>query len=55
LKAPSVHGISFSAVLILTLPVSPDNCAIDSSAHVTASHGASPSPPDSVSSLPLRI
>ena len=55
LKAPSMHGASFSAVAVSMLPVSPDNCAIDSSAHVTASHGASPSPPDSVDSLPLRI
>ena len=55
LKAPSMHGASFSAVAVSMLAVSPENCAIDSSAHVTASHGASPSPPDSVNSLPLRI
>ena len=55
LQTPSMHGASFSAVAVSMLPVSPDNCAIDSSAHVTASHRASPSPPDSVDSLPLRI
>src|SRR3979411_678697 len=37
LKVPSMHGASFSAVAVSMLPVSPDNCAIDSSAHVTAS------------------
>src|SRR5712671_4378071 len=45
LKAPSVHGISFSAVVVLMLPVSPVDCARDSSAHITASHWAAPSPP----------
>src|SRR3977135_3237189 len=55
LKAPSMHGASFSAVAVSMLPVSPDNRPIDSSVHVTASHWVSPSPPDSVDSLPLRI
>jgi hypothetical protein len=55
LKAPSMHGASFSAVAVSMLPVSRDNCAIDSSAHVTASHWTTLSPPDSLDSLPLRI
>jgi hypothetical protein len=55
LQAPSVHAASFSAVAVSTLPVAGYCGGVDSTAHVTATHCESPSPPDSPNSLPLRI
>ena len=54
-KSPSTHGLSFSQVAVSTLPVSSETGGIDFSAYVVASSWHSPSPPDSVTSSPLRI